>query len=32
MNYDVKDIKLAKEGALRIDWANQNMRFKTGIF
>jgi len=24
-NYDVKDIKLAKEGALRIEWANQNM-------
>jgi len=23
--YDVKDIKLAKEGALRIEWANQNM-------
>jgi len=25
MDYDVKDIKLAKEGALRIEWANQNM-------
>ena len=25
MNYDVKDMKLAKEGALRIEWANQNM-------
>jgi adenosylhomocysteinase len=25
MNYDVKDIKLAKEGVLRIEWANQNM-------
>src|SRR5210317_1187857 len=25
MNYDVKDIKLAKDGALRIEWANQNM-------
>jgi adenosylhomocysteinase len=25
MNYDVKDIKLASEGALRIEWANQNM-------
>jgi adenosylhomocysteinase len=24
-NYDVKDIKLAKAGALRIEWANQNM-------
>ena len=23
--YDVKDIKLAKEGALRIEWANQSM-------
>ncbi len=25
MNYDVKDIRLAKEGALRIEWAKQNM-------
>jgi len=25
MDYDVKDIKLAKKGALRIEWANQNM-------
>jgi adenosylhomocysteinase len=25
MDYDVKDIKLAKEGALRIEWANQAM-------
>jgi adenosylhomocysteinase len=25
MNYDIKDMKLAKEGALRIEWANQNM-------
>jgi len=25
MNYDVKDIKSAEEGALRIEWANQNM-------
>jgi adenosylhomocysteinase len=25
MNYDIKDIKLAKDGALRIEWANQNM-------
>jgi adenosylhomocysteinase len=25
MKYDVKDIKLAKEGALRIEWANQSM-------
>ena len=25
MDYDVKDLKLAKEGALRIGWADQNM-------
>ncbi len=25
MDYDVKDISLAKEGALRIEWANQSM-------
>jgi adenosylhomocysteinase len=25
MKYDVKDIKYAKDGALRIEWANQNM-------
>ena len=25
MKYDVKDIKFAKDGALRIEWANQNM-------
>jgi adenosylhomocysteinase len=25
MKYDVKDIKLAQDGALRIEWANQNM-------
>jgi adenosylhomocysteinase len=25
MDFDVKDIKLAKEGALRIEWAKQNM-------
>jgi adenosylhomocysteinase len=25
MKYDVKDIKFAKGGALRIEWANQNM-------
>jgi len=25
MNYDIKNIKLAKEGLLRIEWANQNM-------
>ena len=25
MNYDIKDIKLAAEGARRIEWANQNM-------
>jgi len=37
MNYDIKDIKLAKKGALRIEWAGNNMpvlrliaaRFKT---
>src|SRR4030042_438194 len=25
MNYDIKDIKLAKKGALRIEWAENNM-------
>ena len=25
MDYDVKEKKLAKEGLLRIEWANQNM-------
>jgi len=25
LNYDVKDIALAKDGALRIEWANQSM-------
>ena len=25
MEYDIKDIKLAKEGKLRIEWANQSM-------
>jgi adenosylhomocysteinase len=25
MDFDIKDIKLAKDGALRIEWANQNM-------
>lgn len=25
MEYDVKDIKLAKEGQLRVEWANQSM-------
>lgn len=25
MNYDVKDVKLAKAGLLRIEWANQSM-------
>ncbi len=25
MNYDIKDIKLADEGALRIEWASQSM-------
>jgi adenosylhomocysteinase len=26
MNYDVKDLKLAKDGLLRIEWANQSMQ------
>ena len=25
MKYDIKDIKLAKKGALRIEWAAKNM-------
>ena len=25
MEYDIKDVKLAREGLLRIEWANQNM-------
>ena len=25
MNHDVKDLKLARDGQLRIEWANQNM-------
>ncbi len=25
MNYDIKDVQLAKKGKLRIEWANQNM-------
>jgi len=25
MNYDIKDLKLAKKGALRIEWASENM-------
>ncbi|TES89761.1 MAG: adenosylhomocysteinase [Desulfobacteraceae bacterium] len=25
MNYDIKDVKLAKEGMLRVEWANQSM-------
>ena len=25
MDYDIKDLKLAKEGTLRIEWANQSM-------
>ena len=25
MDYDIKDVKLAKEGLLRIEWANQSM-------
>jgi adenosylhomocysteinase len=31
MNYDVKDIKLAKDGLLRIEWANQSMRVLDNI-
>lgn len=31
MNYDVKDIKLAKEGLLRIEWAYQSMRVLNNI-
>lgn len=25
MNYDIKDIKLASKGKLKIEWAGQNM-------
>ena len=25
MDYDIKNIKLANDGALRIEWANQSM-------
>jgi adenosylhomocysteinase len=31
MNYDVKDIKLAKDGLLRIEWANQSMQVLNNI-
>jgi adenosylhomocysteinase len=31
MNYDVKDIKLAKGGLLRIEWANQSMQVLNNI-
>jgi adenosylhomocysteinase len=31
MNYDVKDIKLAKDGLLRIEWANQSMQVLNSI-
>lgn len=31
MNYDIKDIKLAKEGLLRIEWANQSMQVLNNI-
>jgi len=31
MNYDVKDIKLAKDGLLRIEWANQSMHVLNNI-
>ncbi len=31
MNHDVKDIKLAKDGLLRIEWANQSMQVLNSI-
>jgi adenosylhomocysteinase len=31
MNYDVKDLKLAKDGLLRIEWANQSMKVLNNI-
>lgn len=31
MDYDIKDIKLAKDGLLRIEWANQNMKVLNNI-
>ena len=31
MNYDIKDIKLAKNGLLRIEWANQSMQVLNNI-
>ena len=31
MNYDVKDMKLAKDGLLRIEWANQSMQVLNNI-
>ena len=31
MNYDVKDIRLAKDGLLRIEWANQSMQVLNNI-
>jgi adenosylhomocysteinase len=31
MNYDVKDMKLAKDGLLRIEWANQSMKVLNNI-
>ena len=31
MDYDVKDLQLAKEGKLRIEWANQNMSVLNSI-
>jgi adenosylhomocysteinase len=31
MNYDVKDLKLAKDGLLRIEWANQSMQVLNNI-
>jgi adenosylhomocysteinase len=31
MNYDIKDLKLAKDGLLRIEWANQSMQVLNNI-
>jgi adenosylhomocysteinase len=31
MNYDIKDLKLAKDGLLRIEWANQSMKVLNNI-
>ena len=31
MNYDIQDIKLANDGLLRIEWANQSMQVLNNI-